>query len=184
MDVHSTPNGYLLVYLSAYCRVLIAIVFAYSSTAKLLKLKSFEESIVSLAGVRQTQASFLAILVVTLEVAVVALLLVEQALAAGFLLALALLTAFSVVLSINLARNNKASCNCFGHSVKLISRADLLRNGGLLLCVLVGLMLSINGFGLQLHVVGWILVFGVSALSLLLAANFSMIIDVLRPGKL
>jgi hypothetical protein len=57
---------------------------------------------------------------------------------AGFGLAAFLLLTFSVALISVLARKLSTPCNCFGASMKPVSRYDVLRNMGLVACSLIG----------------------------------------------
>jgi hypothetical protein len=56
----------------------------------------------------------------------------------GFGLALLLLLLFSAALASVIARSISTSCNCFGTSEKVVTRTDLWRNAGLILCALGG----------------------------------------------
>ena len=70
-----------------------------------------------------------------------------SALLAGFLLAVFLLTTFSIALGIAVIRRLRVPCNCFGREEKPISPYDLVRNAGFIICSLTGLVVLWTGAG-------------------------------------
>src|SRR6185436_17118748 len=101
-------------------------------------------------------------LFLTAEVAVVALL-IAGALLPAFALALMLLLAFSAALASALYRRLPSSCNCFGSKKQPLSRFDLWRNAGLIVCAGAGCGAAATDTPYGLGLAEWLLV-GVSAL--------------------
>jgi hypothetical protein len=66
-------------------------------------------------------------------------------------MAIFLLLAFSIAIGSALIKNNKASCNCFGSGKEALSQYELVRNAGLILCAVSGLLLLVvspeGGYG-------------------------------------
>jgi hypothetical protein len=58
----------------------------------------------------------------------------------GFALALALLLVFSIAVLLVLLRRRPVACNCFGHTARPISVADLVRNSIFLITSGAGLL--------------------------------------------
>ena len=130
----------LLLYLLAFCRITIGLVFAASFLGKARNFASYERTIIGFNIVPRQLARVAAILLLGGELAVLVLISMgDFLLAIGFSLAVALLLIFTGALISVLVRRICTSCNCFGESDKLITPFDILRNVGFILCALVGL---------------------------------------------
>ncbi|HEV2888001.1 MAG TPA: MauE/DoxX family redox-associated membrane protein [Jatrophihabitans sp.] len=129
-------------YLSAlaFCRWAIGLTFAVSALGKARSMTDFRAAIEDFGMLPRRAIGQVAAATVATEGLVVLLLALGRGWAtAGFVLALALLAAFSAVLVAALRRKAAVSCNCFGTSQRPISFYDVARNGCLALCCLGGL---------------------------------------------
>ncbi|MDQ0983117.1 MULTISPECIES: MauE/DoxX family redox-associated membrane protein [Streptomyces] len=135
-------------YVLIACRVLVGLVFLLSAAGKLKGRQEFEDfraATRALAPGLPERA--VAPGVIVLELAVVTLLLFEGAVAAGFLLALGLLTAFTVGIAVAVANARQVVCACFGASSAPVGAAHLVRNTVLLLAGAGGLAAALTGTG-------------------------------------
>jgi hypothetical protein len=126
-------------YVSVACGVAIAAVFGLSAGGKLRRLAAFERS---LAGLRLFSARWsarVARLVVTLEVIIV-LAFVTGRTEIAFLLAGALLTAFTAIIAWTMRNGVDAVCQCFGFGTSRFSLAHLVRNALLTSAAIAGLL--------------------------------------------
>lgn len=128
-----------LPFLVAFARLAIGLVFAYSFCAKVVDPHLFARTIAQF-GIVPTKFTFsIALLLIFCE-----LLIVLAAIAGGmlllaeFILATGLLLLFSLILASALVQRVTASCNCFGPTSRRVSRYDLWRNAGLIVCALGG----------------------------------------------
>ena len=141
----------------AFCMIVIGIVFALSSFAKLKDLTTYIEATGHFRLLPQVLVPISAIFFLLSEIMTVILLIFWPM--AAFVLALILLTVFSIALASVLIRRISTTCNCFGASKHPISVTDLVRNAGLLLCASAGLYLSIDAQHLtQLSLLEWIII--------------------------
>ena len=138
----------------------LAIVFAYSVLHKLKSLARFQAALAAYELIPPALVSIAARLVILLEIAAIVALLVP--IGPGGWIAFALLSVYTAALSVNLLRGNTAiDCGC-GDTPTPISGWLLLRNGALLLLVL--LHQPVDGGA---SAAGWLLVIAlVSVLSL------------------
>lgn len=129
----------IALYIMAFCRMVIGLVFAISSGSKVFRLQAFRQTIFRFHLFPARFIAPAAMLFLSSEMAVVILLaLGGQALLPGFVLAIFLLILFSGALLSVVIRGFSTSCNCFGPDQRTISSADIWRNAGFLLCALVG----------------------------------------------
>ena len=141
----------------AFCIVVIGIVFALSSATKVKNLDAYIEATSNFRLLPQALVPISAIFFLLSEIMTVILLIFWPM--AAFVLAIALLTVFSIALGSVLIRRISTTCNCFGASKNPISGADLVRNAGLLLCAGAGLYLTIDAQRLaQLSLLEWIII--------------------------
>lgn len=127
------------IYLLAFCRLVIGLVFVVSFLTKARHLTVFEQTITRFALLPRRFSRTLARLFLGGELLVVVLIaLGGPVLAAGFGLAIILLLLFSGALVSVLRREIRTSCNCFGTSEKPVAASDVGRNAGLLLCAILG----------------------------------------------
>ncbi len=147
-------------YLLAFCRAVVGLVFALSSVSKVVNLAQFKQTISSFNLLPSWLSSIAAVLFLYGEFAVVLLVILGgPLLTIGFSLAILLLLLFCIALVSVLVRRIRTSCNCFGPSAKLVSRSDVWRNIGFMLCALggwEGLGLTKNAQG-NLGLFEWIL---------------------------
>jgi hypothetical protein len=87
----------------------------------------------------------LSVAVVGVEVAVAVLLAVPATARAGLVLAVVLLSAFTVAIAAALRRGETASCNCFGRSTTPMGVRHLVRNALLLTVAGIGLVSGVGG---------------------------------------
>lgn len=132
----------LFEYVSTFCRIVIAFVFLISFAGKIRDVSGFELTVVNFGLLPQQLTMPAARAFLGLELAAVILLVIGgKAMALGFLLALLLLTIFSVALVVLIHRKSEMSCNCFGQSVQKITYYDVLRNALLAISSILGLLL-------------------------------------------
>lgn len=131
-------------YLLAFCRMVMGMVFAWSFVGKVRDVRAFEETIMRFQVLPVRWSRLAARLVLGGEAAVVGALLGGGGwLWPGFLLAALMLLGFSAALVSLLRRRIQTACRCFGASEKPVSRDEIVRNAGLILCALGGLTLSL-----------------------------------------
>lgn len=138
----------IALYVLAFCRVAIALVFALSFVSKARSIKEFTQTITHFAILPQWLSTTAAVLFSAAELAVVALMLLGgAALIPGFVLAVLLLLIFSTALVSVLAHGISTPCRCFGSSDQLVSFSDLWRNVGFILCAVAGFGVAAGGNG-------------------------------------
>lgn len=126
-------------YLLAFCRVVVGLAFALSGISKALNLAQFRQAIRNFNLLPSWLSGIAAVLFLCSEFAVVILVILGgPLLAIGFSLAIFLLLLFCIALVSVLIRRIRTSCNCFGPGAKLVSRSDVWRNIGFMLCALGG----------------------------------------------
>lgn len=131
----SGPMSYLLI----ACRTLLLGVFLAALAGKVrgrAAYRGFEASLRALGVLPRRLAGVAAAVVTAVEAAIVVLLAVPGTVAAGFLLAAVLLTAFTTGIVLALRRGTTAPCACFGASVTPLGRVHVVRN--LLLLAVAG----------------------------------------------
>jgi len=156
------------------CRLTLLIVFAASAASKLRgrhQFLDFRRSVRSMTGLSPSVATAAAIVVATLEVAVV-LLMASPTVAtgiAGFVVAGCLILGFEWAIASSLRRGVAVPCRCFGTSDSPVGLAEFARNLVLLAIAVLGLVgglgpLSLSSLGEGLlvafgsAVVAWMLV--------------------------
>jgi uncharacterized membrane protein YphA (DoxX/SURF4 family) len=126
-------------YMLAFCRVVIGLVFVVSSVSKALNIAQFRQTISNFHILPGRLSGVAAMLFLCGEfVVVVCVLIGGSLLAIGFSLAIFLLLLFCIALVSVLARGIHTTCNCFGPSAKQVSHVDVWRNVGFILCTLGG----------------------------------------------
>ena len=127
-------------YLLAFCRIALGLVFLVSSLSKARDMAQFRAAIRAFHLLPPALSEMAALLFIGGECVVVVLLGIGgPLLLPAFILAGGLLLLFSLALISVIARKIQTACHCFGPSVKLVSRADVWRNVGFMLCVLGGI---------------------------------------------
>jgi hypothetical protein len=131
--------GMMPLYLLAFCRVVIGLVFVVSSISKARNLAQFRQTISAFHLLPERFSGVTALLFIGGEFAVSFLMFIGgPLLLPGFSLAISLLLLFSLALGSVVARKIPTSCSCFGASTKPVSPFDVGRNVGFLLCALGG----------------------------------------------
>jgi len=124
-----------MIYLLAFCRVAVGLVFAFSSLRKARDIAQFQQAIAGFHVLSRRLSDLAAPLFLCGEFAVVLLMLIGgPLLLPGFVLAMVLLLLFCAALASVLSRGLRTTCNCFGSSNKPVTLVDIWRNGGFLLC--------------------------------------------------
>lgn len=122
-----------------FCRITLGLVFSISAISKIFKMQPFVKAVVNFEILPNRLARFAAYLFVIGEF-LTAILLGMGCLTIGFSLVSLLLLVFSSALVVALWRKMRISCNCFGPTQTIISVYDLWRNGGFVICAIVGLI--------------------------------------------
>jgi hypothetical protein len=128
-------------YVLVSCRLLLLVVFAAAALGKLGSRRAwtgFRQSVRGLGLVPDRATRAVAAAVVGGEVATVALLVFSATVPAALALAAALLAAFTASILVTLRRGVRAPCRCFGSASLPLSRRHVVRNGLLLVVVLLG----------------------------------------------
>ncbi|EOD65073.1 MauE/DoxX family redox-associated membrane protein [Amycolatopsis vancoresmycina] len=125
-------------YLRAAGVALIAVVFAASSVSKLRDFRGFARSVPVLVPMPAGWVTPVSVVVVAAEAGSAVLVAVPATATAGFLLASALLLAFTVAIAASLRRGRPAPCRCFGVSETPVGPRHLVRNSVLLALTLLG----------------------------------------------
>jgi len=128
-----------MLYVLAFCRIVIGIVFAFSFLRKTRSVSTFEQTITQFSILPKRFSRVVALLLLSGEIVVALLVTIGGAfLESGFLLSILLLLVFSSALVSVLHRNIQTSCNCFGSAQKQVSSVDVWRNVGFVVCALIG----------------------------------------------
>lgn len=173
----------IVVYVLIFCRIALGLLFAISFLGKAPNLPLFEQTITGFGILPERFSRIAALTFLVGELAVILLLaLGGQFLGLGFVLAAALLLIFSLALSSALARRIETTCNCFGPTERPISRYDLWRNGGFILCALTGVAAgALPERGLvSLSLVEWVLVGLVAAVFVAAWTQIGEIVQLFR----
>lgn len=151
----------VMAYVLTFCRVVTGLVFLISGVSKVAHLPQFKQAIINFQILPRKLSGIAALLFLASEFGVVALIGAGGSfLLPGFLLAALLLTVFCGALASVLVRKLGTSCNCFGPSDKPVTGFDVLRNGGLIICALMGMgiLFKTKQTGYSLSILEWILV--------------------------
>lgn len=174
-------------YLLAFCRSVIALVFAYSFIGKVSNPSAFERTINSFGMIPKRFSKSAALLFLCCEIAVFILVVAPIGSSilqtVGFGLAALFLLLFSATLASALARSIRTTCNCFGSSEKPVSWYDVWRNVGFILCAAAGWVAlnRLEGKHIELGLVEWgAAVFG-AAIFVAVWVNVRDIVELLRP---
>lgn len=169
-------------YILLFCRSTLALVFLFSLGGKLLAFRDFVVTIGDFKLLPRRWSKAVAWFVLGSELITAALLICGgEVLPPGFLLALVLLTVFSVALGLALRRKIAMSCTCFGRTERRISRYDVVRNVCLICYGLVGLWM-VRETPQNVTIGEFILLVFMSAVFLLVVTNLKDIVETLgRP---
>ncbi len=150
-----------VLYVLAFCRVVIGLVFILSCISKARDMAQFIQTIHAFDVLPRSLNRVAAMLFLGGEFAVAALVLIGGPLLIfGFSLAIGLLLLFCFALTSVLARGIRTTCNCFGANTKEISTFDVWRNVGLIICALVGVVMLIGtkSAWFPLSLLEWVLI--------------------------
>lgn len=142
-----------MAYVDIGCRCALAIVFVVSALSKLTgreAFAAFTRSVRRLGVLPSPGAARLAAFAVAAaEVAVPVLVLVgwPPTVVAGYLVAAAMLAAFTVGIAASLRRGDRTPCGCFGRSTVPLGGRHIVRNLLLLAIAVTGLVATLLGSG-------------------------------------
>ncbi|BEL05301.1 methylamine utilization protein MauE [Actinoplanes sichuanensis] len=163
-------------------RVLIGLVFAVSAVTKLRAFAAFRVSLAAMRVVPRPLVGPVAVGVVAAESAIPVLLLVPGAQAAGFVVAVLLLAAFSAGIARVLATGTTASCRCFGVSAAPFGRHHLYRNAVLTVVAAAGLIAAVRP-GQGPAPAGAAVAAGAAAVAALVVVMLDDIVELFRPEQ-
>ena len=124
-----------MMYILAFCRVAVGLVFAISSLSKARDIGRFQQAVYGFHLLSRSFSQLAAFLFLCGEIAVALFMLIGRSLLLyGFALAILLLLLFCAALASVLVRKMRTTCNCFGSSNKPVTHVDIWRNMGFLLC--------------------------------------------------
>jgi hypothetical protein len=134
---------------TVFAQGLLAVVFAASLVGKVRDMERFTRTIMAFDLLPPVLSTFAARMLAAAEAILVVVLLVSLwppvtlpagvVAVTGLLLVAVLLVTYTVALIIVKVRQTRVSCNCFGTSATMVSWADVIRNGLLLLVAGLGL---------------------------------------------
>jgi len=174
-----------MIYMLAFCRVTIGLVFAISSISKARNVAQFQQAIVDFRLLSRQLSNLAAFLFLCGEFAVVLCTIIGgPLLLPGFFLAILLLLVFCAALASVLSRKMHTSCNCFGSSKKPVTLIDIWRNAGFLLCAGGGCeaLLWLRGAQESLQWVVWLLIALGATVFVTIWIQLGEIVQLLRQG--
>lgn len=133
----------MLFYVTYFSRTLLICVFLLAIAGTMWSKKSrrsFKREVSNIPFLPRRMSPAVAATVVLLELAIVALLMTGGTAHGGLILALALLTAFTVSLLTTNRGDWHSSCNCFGALERTTRQTALVRNALLLAAAALGLL--------------------------------------------
>jgi methylamine utilization protein MauE len=146
------PGGYrpLVPYLELACRLLLVTVFATAVAGKISSRAAWTAFVDSLdrmdaVGPRLLRPAAWASLAAEIAISLLLVLPGHAYAAAGFVVAIGLLGAFTVAIASAIRRGKTAPCRCFGASVTPLGRSHVLRNSALVVLAAVGLTAALRG---------------------------------------
>ncbi|MGH3932360.1 MAG: MauE/DoxX family redox-associated membrane protein [Pseudonocardiaceae bacterium] len=135
-----------MTYLVFGCRCLLLVVFAFSVLGKLRgagAFAAFRRATAELVPPARSHAALLAVAVIGGELTVVVLLGVPVIAWVGLGVSFTLLLAFTLAIAAALRRGSTAPCRCFGGSASPLGVRHLVRNTGLMLVAVAGLVAEV-----------------------------------------
>jgi Methylamine utilisation protein MauE len=139
-------------YLSVACRCLTGLVFVASAVGKLRGGAAFNEFVrttrillgtaLQVRGIDKATIRFVAVAIITAEVAIPVLLVVPATARIGLGLAMLLLLGFGIGIAAAVRKGVRTSCRCFGASSTPLKTWHLIRNAVLLLVAGTGVLLG------------------------------------------
>ncbi len=129
----------ILLFVLSFCRIVIALVFGFSSVKKMMNMAAFEQTIIQFDILPRSITRAVALLFLVGECVVALLVTVGGPfLKPGFYLSILLLSIFCTALISVLRRHIRTSCNCFGSTKKMVSAIEGWRNVGFIVCACAG----------------------------------------------
>lgn len=174
-----------MIYLLAFCRVAVGLVFILSSLGKARNLAQFQQAILGFRLLPRQVSNFAAFLFLGGECAVVVFMVIGGSLLlSGFILAILLLLLFCAALASVLIRRIHTACNCFGSSQKPITLVEIWRNLGFLLCAGGGceVLLWTRGAQGSLEGIGWLLIALGAGVFVIIWIQLGEIVQLFRQG--
>lgn len=130
-------------YILIFLRAVVGFAFLLALVSKLRNMSSFRAALSAMRLVPERWVGTVALLALIGEGAVIVLIVPgSPALQWGLWLAALLLGIFTGVIAVTLKRQMQVACNCFGAHSTVLSKVDLVRNVGFLVCALLGAWLS------------------------------------------
>ncbi len=164
-----------------FCQISLIIVFSISSLGKFSQLDLFQSAIISFKIIPRSWTRPISYIFLATEIGIVLLCIVGGfATLIGFNIALILLSSFSVALFSVLFRNLSVACNCFGSSESIVTRFDLVRNLGLILCCLFGIWGYLYGSTIFLSLPNIMIVFMLSTICVTMVLNLKDLFEIFR----
>jgi hypothetical protein len=132
----------ILLYVLTFCRIVIALVFGFSSVKKMMNMSAFEQTIIQFDILPRSMTRVVALFFLIGECVVALFVTVGGPfLKPGFYVSILLLIVFCTALISVLRRHIRTSCNCFGSTKKMVSTIEVWRNVGFLVCACIGCLI-------------------------------------------
>ncbi len=169
-------------YVLICCRILIGMVFLLSAAGKIRGRRNFSDFVTAAHELAPgLPARMVAPAVIAVEAASVVLLIFDDTIAFGFLVALGLLAAFTAVIGAAVIKDKKVACQCFGASSAPVGAAHLFRNAVLLVGAAAGLAAALSGPGTGIELEGAITALVTGAVIALMTLYTDDISQLFRP---
>lgn len=132
------------IYTLIFARIAVLVIFSLSIKSKFQDIQGYQSTIKNFQLIPEKMAKLSGWVLLAAELGVfVTMLLWGKLLISGFILALALIVFYTLLLSFALYQKIPTACHCFGQSDRIITSSDIWRNGGLLLIAYLGLSSSV-----------------------------------------
>jgi len=167
------------------CQAAVCMTFVLAAAGKTVRAGAFGEfrrALPRMLPVPTRAAPAAAFVVVSLEVAIALTVAVPALAVASFLLASAMMAAFTASIVVMIRHGSVEPCRCFGRSSRPPGRPDLVRNVALLLISLLGAVAAATSPGSpDVPPAGVVLCAAVGGVVALLLINIAEIGDLLKP---
>lgn len=169
----------MMEYLEIAGRCTLALVFIVSAYGKLRSRLAFTAFLAGLRDMRVSPSAFVhavAWAAVAAETTIPILLAIPATAMAGLLLAMVVLTAFTIAILVVLNRGVQTSCPCFGSSPVRFGRRHVVRNGTLLVVGATTIM-AMAGSASQVDVGGAVVAIAAGMVFAIVIASFDELTD-------